>query len=386
MGWSPFRKTGLTHHLASASVKGYTLVTPGGGDSAYLIDMAGRIVHRWRFPDVRPGYGRLLRNGNLLLRVVDPSAAPPDVRPGAVPTFEQNVRRLGGNATGLLEVDWEGKVVWNYDNIAIHHDFYRLDNGNTLVPEWVELPEAVAGKVRGGSRTRGEKLPPLLSDDIIEIDRQGKVVDRINVWKLLDPVRDPICPLERRLEWTHMNGLDLTSSGDIIFSCRTNSRIGIIARGSRELIWKYGAPNVHHQHHPTGLANGNIQIFDNGMHRVGLPRSRVVEVNPKDNATVWQYVADPEGGFFSPHISSAERLEGGNVLVCEGASGRVFEVTPRGELVWEWINPFANRDRGQLATAIFRAHRYAPHHPALAGRHLDAEKFAGLNSLNGLDG
>ena len=35
MGWSPFRKTGLTFHMPSASVKGYTLVTPMGGDANY---------------------------------------------------------------------------------------------------------------------------------------------------------------------------------------------------------------------------------------------------------------------------------------------------------------------------------------------------------------
>ena len=47
MGWSPFRKTGLTHHTPAQTVKGYTLVTPVNGDSTYLIDMAGRIAQRW---------------------------------------------------------------------------------------------------------------------------------------------------------------------------------------------------------------------------------------------------------------------------------------------------------------------------------------------------
>jgi len=31
MGWSPFRRLGLTHHDPSRSFKGYTLLTPLGG-------------------------------------------------------------------------------------------------------------------------------------------------------------------------------------------------------------------------------------------------------------------------------------------------------------------------------------------------------------------
>jgi len=68
MGWSPFRKTGLTHHTPAQTVKGYTLVTPANGDSTYLIDMAGRIAQRWHFSGLRVFYGRLLPTGKPLLR------------------------------------------------------------------------------------------------------------------------------------------------------------------------------------------------------------------------------------------------------------------------------------------------------------------------------
>ncbi len=74
----------------------------------------------------------------------------------------------------------------------------------------------------------------------------------------------------------------------------------------------------------------------------------------------------------------------GNVLVCEGTSGRLFEVTRRGEVVWEWINPFVNSHKGEPMVSIYRAHRYAPDHPALADRDLDPARFANLNRLNGL--
>ncbi|MDB2392869.1 hypothetical protein N9V91_07620 [Acidimicrobiaceae bacterium] len=73
MGWSVNRATGLTHHDPDESTFGYTLVTPSNGRDAYLLDIEGRVVHRWTFDNLDPGYGRLLDNGNLLMSGSDPS-------------------------------------------------------------------------------------------------------------------------------------------------------------------------------------------------------------------------------------------------------------------------------------------------------------------------
>ncbi|MGH2586272.1 MAG: aryl-sulfate sulfotransferase [Dehalococcoidia bacterium] len=386
MGWSVQRATGLTVHHPARSFKGYTLLAPLAGDAAYLLDMGGRVVHRWRVPGFRLFGARLLPGGTLLVLCADAALPPPPQVPfdQPPPPFAQHVRRLGGNATHLRELDWDGTVLWEYRNEALHHDFVRLDNGNTLVAEWVELPPALAHRVRGGARRPREKFPPLLSDDIVELDPSGTEVGRIHLWELLDPVKDPICPLEARWEWTHLNSLALTPEGDLIVSCRQNSRVAIVDRANRSLRWKWGAPHVHHQHHATATPEGRVQIFDNGVHRVGLSWSRVVEVDPATNAVVWEYLGEPPESFFSGHISGAERLPNGNVLICEGSSGRVFEVTRRGETVWEWVSPFVNPIQGSLRPWIFRAHRYGPEVAGLDGRDLDPGRHAELNRLHGL--
>jgi hypothetical protein len=86
---------------------------------------------------------------------------------------------------------------------------------------------------------------------------------------------------------------------------------------------------------------------------------------------------------YSGILSSAQRLPNGNTLICTGAWGTITEVTPAGEEVWRYVNPVVsdtvivpqfsqvpdegiNRD----ANTIFRAHRFGPDHPALAGRDL----------------
>src|SRR5216683_3979893 len=291
MGWSAHQKTGLTHHRPAASFKGYTLFAPMQGDSAYLLDIDGRVVHCWRLPGSRLFNPQLLPSGNLIVLGNDARTPVPERRPFGQPPqpFAERILLMGGNGGHLWEVDWEGCVVWEYANQAIHHDFVRLGNGTTIVAEWVEIPADLARVVRGGARRPRERFPPLISDDLVEIDASGKEVARIHLWEQLDPARDPICPLEPRWEWTHLNSLALTQDGGLLFSCRNNSRVGILERPSGKLRWKFGAPDVFHQHHATPLPNGNVQIFDNGMHRFGTPFSRVVEVNPADSSVVWDY-------------------------------------------------------------------------------------------------
>jgi hypothetical protein len=43
--------------------------------------------------------------------------------------------------------------------------------------------------------------------------------------------------------------------------------------------------------------------------------------------------------FYSPFISGQQRLPNGNTLITEGSGGRLIEVTPDHEIVWEYISP-----------------------------------------------
>ena len=65
--------------------------------------------------------------------------------------------------------------------------------------------------------------------------------------------------------------------------------------------------------------------------------------------------------FFSAYISGARRLPNGNTLVTEGHFGRIFQVTPAGAVVWEYINPhFAPNEQGYPVNSVFRATHYPP--------------------------
>jgi hypothetical protein len=95
-------------------------------------------------------------------------------------------------------------------------------------------------------------------------------------------------------------------------------------------------------------------------------------------------MGDPVFSFLSLHIAGAERLANGNTLICEGESGRVFEVNRDCEICWEWVSPFVLPFKGITSSMLFRAHRYAADGAELKGRSLEAEKWEELNRKLGL--
>lgn len=70
----------------------------------------------------------------------------------------------------------------------------------------------------------------------------------------------------------------------------------------------------------------------------------MIEFNPVTKQIVWDYTAEkshqPSWAFRSAFVSSARRLPNGNTLIDEGTEGRLFQVTPAGKIVWEYLTPF----------------------------------------------
>ena len=373
MGWSIHHPVGLIHYTQAAAQPGYTLFsTTRGGRDAYLIDLQGNVVHRWHSEE-GIHYAYLLDNGNLLCRTMPPEDA------GGYET-------VGGSSASIIELDWDSNLVWAYRDPTLHHDYQRLPNGNTLLLLWEPLPDGLEDRVQGGFDV--DFALGMLGDVVREVTPDGATVWEWRSWEHLDLAEDIISNMEPRREWTHQNCLNVTPDGDLLVSYRLTSTVGIVDRHTGAFKWKWGPGELYQQHHPTWLNSGRVLIFDNGSHRRGASHSRIVEVDPGTNQIHWQYLGAPPISFYSYNISSAERQPNGNTLICEGAPGRMFEVTPRGEIVWEYINPFPVYNDGpgglggmELSNATFRCHRYSPDHPALAGRDLDPARHSAWNRL-----
>jgi hypothetical protein len=344
-------RTGLIAHDPARAQPGYTLFTPMFGDgTVHLLDMDGKSAHTWRLP-YRPGlYGHLLDNGHLFYggKVMEDLAR-----------FEAWPRFKGG---AVLEVDWRGRVLWEVRHPDHHHDARRLRNGNVLLLCLAPLPAAIARNI-GGGQAGTEAAGVIYADYLVEMTTGGQVVWEWRSWEHLDPAAHPITPQDRRAEWTHGNTVAETADGHIVVSFRNISTVVMIDRATGKIVWTLGAPPLAQQHDPRPLPSGNLLIFDNGTHRRDHPAtfSRVLEVDPRTSGIVWEYRDPSLFEFFSPYISGAQRLANGNTLVCEGCHGRIFEVTPDREIVWEYVSPHFFQERGApgLNNWVFRAFRYS---------------------------
>lgn len=228
--------------------------------------------------------------------------------------------------------------------------------------------------------------------------------------------------------WLHINSIQYNPELDqIVLSSRNLSEIFIIDHSTTtaeaasdtggtygkggDLLYRWGNPQSYRQgtatdrklfgqHYPyvieSGLTDeGKIILYNNGNGR-SPSFSEVFIINPETTSPgVYTYVANTAYGpenpdyiytdpvtptdFYSSILSSAQRLPNGNTLICEGASGHFFEITPTEEIVWEYYNPIDSVN-GNIATQeddpttfpnlSFRALKYMPDYAGLIGRDL----------------
>ncbi len=365
MAWIRNRPVGLVYRDPEQSWSGFTLYSPVRGTAANLLDAEGRIVWRWQHAEGIQ-HARMLDGGRLLIQTQPPKDA-------------EGVEQIGGSAGALIELDWDSKVIWEYRDPYQHHDYQRLANGNHLVLAWKKLPDGVQERVQGGF-TDPDDSERMWGDVVREIAPDGSVVSEWRSWEHLSFEEDVRCPLENRKEWTHANSIEVLPDGRWLLSFRLTSTVAIVDPASGEIVWRWGPDHLSHQHAASWLDTGRILVFDNGCHRKGMPSfSRVVEVDPESREIAWSYHGDVILSFYSFMASGADRLPNGNTLITESATGRLFEVTPGHEIVWEYVSPFTMIDpRFGPTPVVFRAHRYAADDPCLRGRDLAPGRFEAL--------
>jgi arylsulfotransferase ASST len=367
------RGTGLRVCNPERAFAGFTLFAPHfvGSKTVYLIDLGGKVVHDWKLP-YSPGLsGYLTEQGTLFFNGRSPE--------------DNFLSRFPFKGGVVLEADWNGKVLWEVRHPDHHHHGILLRNGNVLLHCMGRVPDEIARRVQGGMVEKdmqsGQYAPlsaseagNMYSDYIAEVTRAGETVWEWRTWEHLDPEADGISEIQApRTMWAQGNSVQELPDGDVLASFRPTSTVVRIARKTGKIVWKLGPPIIAGQHAPTLLANGNVLIFDNGTHRLddSMPYSRAIEVNPATNEIVWKYQDAPAWNFFSPRMGIAQRLANGNTLVTESSFGRFFELTQKGEIVWEYVNPFFGRPffggpPHSETNQVFRALRYSPEEIARA--------------------
>ncbi|MFF9315040.1 aryl-sulfate sulfotransferase [Streptomyces sp. NPDC014748] len=363
------RGTGLRAHDPARSYGGHTLYTPIAGDGeVYLIDGDGEIAHEWKLAHPPGRHAHLLPDGTLFYQ---------GKQTGAEPLFPIWDVYHGGI---LQLVAPDGSVLREARHPHHHHDASLLANGNLILLAVEPVPPALAARIPGG--IPGSEAPDgrIWGDVVYEMTWSGEIVWRWASFEHLTPEDTPLNPHFAREHWPMANTVNELRDGSVMVGFRSASTAVIIDRETSEVTWRLGPDVLAQQHHPHELDSGNILVFDNGSYRDGtsVPYSRVIEVDRATREIIWSYEDNPPQNFYSPYMSSAQRLPNGNTFVAEGSFGRLFEVTPEGDVVWEYVVPqfgaFATgtgmeSSRG-AQNAVFRAYRYGPEHTSwLASRH-----------------
>jgi hypothetical protein len=376
-----------------------------------LCDEKGSLHH-----DIEP-----LPNGNVLAIAWERLSFEEAVALGRDPAF---VHRDGWWPDRIIEIQPElprgGTIVWEWrarDHLVQDFDATKPNHG---------IPREHPGRLDLNALSRGE-------DTMTDEERREQAERAAEMAKLGysgDDEGDDESEGEGQRsrhpkdDWLHINSVDYDPVHDlIVLSSPEFNEIFVLdhstttaeARGSSggrrgkggELLWRWGNPrNYGHgtpadqrlffQHQPawvpTGLPGaGHVTVFNNGLGRPGKPYSSIEElVLPFEDergflrepgapfgpaAPVWSYADPNPARFYSFFISGCHRVANGNTFVCAGQQGRLFEVTPAGEVVWEYWNTAGgelenvfNTGRVDLVkpTAVFRATKVAPEHPGLA--------------------
>jgi hypothetical protein len=292
-----------------------------------------------------------------------------------------------------------------------HHDWQRAD-----FPAGYYSPGVSPGLQPGKTLvlTHTNRVAPAVAPDVVleddrilELDGTGKILwewvisDHVEEFRLDGPARRVLSQTKAGsvpFDWMHLNSATYVGpnqwfdAGDqrfhpnnVIISSRAASIVAIVARDGR-IVWQIGpdfltSPELrairqiigqHHAHLiPKGLpGEGNMLIFDNGGASgygnptptspdgkgiYSRPTSRVLEIDPVTLKLVWSYTS---ATFFATNISGAQRLANGNTLITEGPSGRIFEVTPAGDIIWEYVHPATGAAAAKSRTApVYRAYR-----------------------------
>lgn len=397
--------TGVLKYDKEKSYGGYTLFAPMVDcKTTYLIDMEGNVVHKWE-SEYGPGaYAMLLPNGNLL-------------RGGNL--MKKRPTTIGGASGIVQEIDWDGKVVWEYpmnnDNEVQHHCFARMPNGNTLILGWEakSIDEAIA-------KGRDPKTIPLevydmdkytnkfWVDFVREVDKKGKTVWEYHVWDHIGTGPNQfdinyILPEKlggnyTSFDWSHFNVVEYIPEDDLVLlNSRNFSEFYLINHKTKEMVYRWGNPSAYGQgekptwyndgdqkvfgsHGVTYLGKDQFMIFDNGSERAEGNRSSIVIMDRKTNKIVWQYYTTTPQSFYSFRQGYAQMLPNGNIHVTSTNSGHLFEVTKDKKIVWDYVSPVFNGKTkcyaedgdmpNMMNNMIHRSYRYGADYPGLKDKDL----------------
>lgn len=360
---------GLTKLDADKAYPGLTLIQGvfSEGVELRLLDINGNIVQSWPadfykiWPDPEHVLPKnLLPNTNLSYHThgmwIEPDGA-------VIFNFGE---------LGLAKLDKCANVEWTVDRMT-HHSITPNPDGSYWVPgkrsihdvdEDVMLPSVADDP---SAATLGH-----YEDTLVKISPDGEILREISV---LEAVYDAGQKYAHALfdvelisdgDPTHVNDIEVVNAalaekidgvepGDLLVSARQMHALFILDHTSGEVKWSQFGPWVR-QHDPDITEDGIIEVFNNRPKSIttDTETSNIIAFDAATRTAEILYPNPTQPAFHTYVMGAHERLPNGNRLIAESLKGRVFEITPDGDIVWEYVKPFNKK----LAAIIEMALRF----------------------------
>lgn len=345
-------RSGVVVHDTTRSSPGYNAFTNAHLCSTQLIDADGKVLREWSLePCFRWDNTTLLPNGDLL---VVGRAEKPDKSDG------EGER---GWAAGryVARLGWSGDVEWKV-RLGAHHDAQLTPRGEIAV---LTASRRLVPELDEKRKLKDDALTLLSADT-------GETRASASIYDLLKTAPPDQFRFQTRtqgkghLDLLHANSVywmqdeklaakdPLYAPSNVVLTIRHQDTVAIVDWDTRKTVWAWGQGELSGPHDAVVLPSGNILVFDNGL---GRGWSRVVEMDPRSRRIVWEYRAPDPKTFYTQTRGANQRLPNGNTLIAQSDSGRAFEVTPDGTIVWEFLNP--NLSDGRRGGMV-RMRRIAP--------------------------
>jgi hypothetical protein len=354
-------RAGVTCDRAGATCDGFTLLTTNQNAEALLLDMAGRVVHRWTMPAAQPWEAaphvravapgepihwekcRLYANGDLLALCCCGGGLP--------------------YGYALAKLDKDSRLLWAF-SANVHHDMDVGDDGRIYLLTYQHGVPAPPDFPTGPGRYTADYLVVLSREGrelstipILECFRGGsyfptllgaaaEVIPKDQLPQVAQPQPGSGGGRFDSADALHANSVQVLNAaqaskfplfraGQVLISLRTPNVLAVLDPAKRSVAW--AAKGVWQAQHDTRfLDNGNLLVFDNK----GLPwGARVLEYNPSTQVLAWSYPHDRTGAFPCKFRGGSQRLINGNTLIVDSEGLRVLEVTAAEEVVWQWSCP-----------------------------------------------
>ncbi|WP_435183272.1 aryl-sulfate sulfotransferase [Halobellus sp. EA9] len=149
-------------------------------------------------------------------------------------------------------------------------------------------------------------------------------------------------------DWSHVNDVDPVGEDRLLISPRNFDQAIVVNMTTKKIVDRLGSDNnysvLREQHNPDWLVSENgtptILVADSG-------NNRVVEYAKDGGEWVRTWSV---GGESLNWPRDADRLPNGNTLITDTLNHRVMEITPRGEVVWEYYATWGPYDAERIGT------------------------------------